>query len=406
MWNRRVFLRNGGMAMVALGSVPRFLERSLLAAETAASNRPVLVTVFQRGAMDGLMAVPPLGDAQLSRVRPSLAMSGARAARESQLIDLDCGFGFHPSLSPFEDLWLDGDLAVVHAVGSPDPTRSHFDAQDYMETGTPGRKGTPSGWLNRVAGMGADDGSPLQAVALARSLPRSLLGPSPAVAVEDIRHFSLTGPAATLAAYNETSSELLSGQARATAEALRLMDQVRRTSRPTSQGYPDSALGRSLAQIAALIRADVGLEIACADSDGWDTHTAQGTVNGTFARRADDLASALAAFWTDLGHHRSSVVVLTMTEFGRTVAENGSGGTDHGHGSCLFVLGTSVQGGKVHGDFPGVRPEQLFEGRDLAVTTDFRAVFSEVAGAHLGIEKPEALFPGWSGTPLPLFRKS
>jgi uncharacterized protein (DUF1501 family) len=405
MWNRRVFLRNGGMAMVALGSAPRFLERSLLAAETAGSNRPVLVTVFQRGAMDGLMAVPPLNDAHLSRVRPTLAMSGARTAGEAKLIDLGCGFGLHPALSPFEDLWLAGDLAVVHAVGSPDPTRSHFDAQDYMETGTPGRKSTPSGWLNRAAGSRVGPGGPLRAVALSRSLPRSLRGPSAAVAVEDLEAFSLHAPASSLEAYSR-GNELMSRQAATTTEALRLMGEVQRTARPTTRGYPDSRLGRSLAQIAALIRADVGLEIACTESDGWDTHIAQGTVNGAFARPADDLASSLAAFWTDLGQLRSSVVVLTMTEFGRTVAENGSAGTDHGHGSCLFVLGTAVAGGKVHGDFPGLRTEQLFEGRDLAVTTDFRAVFSEVAGAHLGIAKPESLFPGWSGNPLPLFRKS
>jgi uncharacterized protein (DUF1501 family) len=332
-------------------------------------------------------------------------MTGARSAAEAKLIDLDCGFGFHPALSPFEDLWLAGHLAVVHAVGSPDPTRSHFDAQDYMETGTPGRKSTPSGWLNRAAGSRVGQDSPLQAVALSRSLPRSLQGPSAAVAVEDLEAFALHAPPGSLEAYSR-GDKLMSRQAATTTEALRLMGEVRRTARPTSRGYPDSQLGRSLAQIAALIRAGVGLEIACAESDGWDTHTAQGTVNGTFARQADDLASSLAAFWTDLGHHRSSVVVLTMTEFGRTVAENGSAGTDHGHGSCLFVLGTSVHGGKVHGDFPGLRPEQLFEGRDLAMTTDFRAVFSEVAGAHLGIKNPESLFPGWSGNRLPLFRRS
>jgi uncharacterized protein (DUF1501 family) len=404
MWNRRVFLRNGGLALVAMGTIPRFLQRSVSAAEAAPAARPVLVTIFQRGAMDGLMAVPPLTGNHLGRLRPTLAMSALRSAGDASLIDLGCDFGLHPAMAELEPLWSSGELAIVHGVGSPHATRSHFDAQDFMETGTPGRKATPSGWLNRATAALGDDASPLRAVALDRSLPRSLRGPTPAVAVEDLDEFSLATPERSLAAYLRGSSELLHRQALATDEALALMDEVRRASRTRPRRYPDSQLGRSLAQIACLVRADVGLEIACADCEGWDTHTGQGTANGAFARSARDLSSSVAAFWDDLGQHQSSVVVLTMTEFGRTVAENGSGGTDHGHGSVLFVLGSAVEGGRVHGAFPGLEPEQLYQRRDLAVTTDFRSVFSEVAAAHLKIEDPTALFPGWSGQPIPLFQ--
>ncbi|MEE8524294.1 MAG: DUF1501 domain-containing protein [Thermoanaerobaculia bacterium] len=170
--------------------------------------------------------------------------------------------------------------------------------------------------------------------------------------------------------------------------------------------YPKSPLGRSLQQIAFLVKSDVGLEVAFAESSGWDTHVQQGTANGSFAQRAADLSRSIAAFWHDLGTYRDDVVVMTMTEFGRTVAENGSGGTDHGHGSCLFVLGNDVDGGKVHGDFPGLDRDVLYEGRDLPVTTDFRAVFSEVAGRHLGIDDDAVLFPGWTGGRIPLIRRA
>ena len=374
------------------------------------------MAIFQRGAMDGLAALPPLDEAALHRLRPRLATPAAT------LVDLGCGFGLHPALAPLAPLWKEGRLAAVHAVGSPDPTRSHFDAQDYMETGTPGRKGTPSGWLNRVSGLLGHEATPFRAVAMTPALPRSLYGDEPAIAVTDLADFALKVPGAPAtpaaggpqaggaagfeALYEETSERVLRTAGSETFEAIEMLSARQLASYRPAPGavYPPGPLGQALRQIAQLIKGDVGLEVAFAESGGWDTHVRQGAADGTFARRAADLARSIAAFWTDLGTRQDDVVLMTMTEFGRTAAENGSGGTDHGHGSCLFVLGNRVEGGKVHGRFPGLDPDALHEGRDLPVTTDFRAVFAGVAGAHLGITDDEAMFPGWTGGRMPLLR--
>jgi uncharacterized protein (DUF1501 family) len=415
MWDRRLFLKGSGLALLAFGPGPDFLRRAAFAA-TQANRKKVLVALFQRGAMDALAAVPPIGGSELARLRPRLAMSPSRASTDDALLDLGVGFGLHPALSPLEPLFRARELAVVHAVGSPDPTRSHFDAQDYMETATPGRKGTPSGWLNRVCGELGHDASPFRAVALAAALPRSLQGSAPAVAVARLEDFAVRRPgaaAATAAAgrgfeslYAQAAGELLAATARETFEAVHRLSAAELARYRPAPGarYPQSPLGQALRQIAQLVHADVGLEVAFCESGGWDTHVAQGTAQGSFARRADDLARAIAAFWTDLGSRRGDVVLMTMTEFGRTVRENGSGGTDHGHGSALFLLGTGVDGGKVHGRFPGLEAGELFEGRDLPVTTDFRAVFGAVARHHLGVAADATLFPGWSGAPASLFR--
>lgn len=420
MLTRRMFLKAGGVALFTfgVGGGPSFLSRAALAAPAKPGRRKVLVTIFQRGAMDGLMAVPPLDDTNLRRLRPRLAMSAARSADNQALLDLGNGFGLHPAFEPLLPLWKERRLGIVHAVGSPDPTRSHFDAQDYMETGTPGRKGTPSGWLNRAVGLLGHEGTPLRAVSLTSALPRSFYGDEPAVAMTDLAELRVKLPGADRIAatagqgfealYEQTSQDLLrdrGGEAFRAVEMLSESDLARY--RPAAGvSYPRGPLGEALRQIAVLIKADVGLEVAFAESGGWDTHVQQGTVNGTFARRAADLAQAIQAFWADLGPRQPDVVLSTMTEFGRTVRENGSGGTDHGHGSCLFVLGDGIAGGKIHGTFPGLEPGALFEGRDLPVTTDFRAVFCELAGRHLGIEEGGKLFPGWAGQRLPLFRRT
>jgi uncharacterized protein (DUF1501 family) len=416
MFTRRVFLKAGGVALFTLGSGPQFLTRAALAAQAPKGRRKVLVTIFQRGAMDGLMAVTPVDDATLRSLRPRLAMSAARAAGrysdEAALLDLGVGFGLHPSFAPLLPLWQEKRLGVVHAVGSPDSTRSHFDAQDYMETGTPGRKGTPSGWLNRAVGLLGHDASPFRAVSMTPALPRSLYGDEPALAVTDLADFRLQGQDAEPTAgqgfealYKQTSQQVLRDTAGETFRAMDMLsaEKIARYRPASGADYPSSSLGQALQQIALLIKSDVGLEVAFAESGGWDTHVQQGTVNGSFARQARDLSQSIHAFWTDLGsRYQDDVLLTTMTEFGRTVRENGSGGTDHGHGSCLFVLGNQVQGGKVHGTFPGLHTDVLYEGRDLPVTTDFRAVFCELAGKHLGILDDGSLFPGWTGKRLPL----
>jgi uncharacterized protein (DUF1501 family) len=415
-WDRRVFLKSSGLALLSFGAGPDFLSRAALAATTGTRKR-VLVALFQRGAMDALAAVPPVGGGELARLRPRLAMSAARSAGEGALVDLGVGFALHPALAPLAPLFAERSLAVVHAVGSPDPTRSHFDAQDYMETGTPGRKGTASGWLNRVCGTLGHDATPFRAVALTAAMPRALYGPQAAVAVARLEDFAVELPGQARATrlagrgfeslYAEASAELLQATGRDTFDAVRRLseaDLARYRPDPAAR-YPRSPLGEALRQVAQLVKADLGLEIAFCESGGWDTHVAQGTAQGSFARRADDLARAIAAFWTDLGARREDVLLMTMTEFGRTARENGSGGTDHGHGSALFLLGAGIDGGRVHGRFPGLGAETLYEGRDLPVTTDFRAVFAEVAARHLGVAEPAALFPGWDGAGrIPLFR--
>jgi len=421
MWSRRAFLKGGGVALFSVGMAgagPSFLRRAAWAATPGASpgGRKVLVTIFQRGAMDGLAAVSPFAERRLAQLRPQLALSGARSAGDDRLIDLGVDFGLNPAMSALEPLWREKVLGVVHAVGSPDPTRSHFDAQDYMETGTPGRKGTKSGWLNRVCGALGHEAGPFRAVSLSEAMPRSFYGPSPALSVRSLEDLSIRLPGAAGAAevagegfeslYREAARDLVRGTAEESFEAVEAVERLRESDYRPRAGvdYPRSPLGSSLRQIAMLIKADVGLEVAFTESGGWDTHVQQGAGSGTFAQRARDLSASIAAFWEDLGGARDDVVVMTMTEFGRTVRQNGSGGTDHGHGSCLFLLGNSVDGGKVHGDFPGLSKSALYEERDLPVTTDFRAVFSEVAGRHLGIADDSALFPGWEGARLPLLK--
>ena len=413
MLNRRILLKSGSLALLSLGAGPRFLDRLLGAAQD--TPRPqVLVSIFLRGAMDGLMAVPPLGgDSPLRKLRPRLAMSASRS-EDDPVVDLEAGFGLHPAFLPLLPLWHDGRLAIVHGVGSPNPTRSHFDAQDFMETGTPWRKGTPSGWLNRVARHAAGVASPFSAVSITPELPRSLYGEEPAMAIADLAEFELKSYGGEkLAArmrerletlYTEGAGGTLRLRGSEMFEAIQRISpkELRSYRQRHGAAYPSSKLGRSLLQIAYLIKAGVGLRIACAETESWDTHVGQGTASGPFASRAMDLAGSIAAFWNDIERYQDDVTVLTMTEFGRTVRENGSGGTDHGHGSCLFAIGNRVDGGKIYGELPPLVPEALFEGRDLPVTTDFRAVFSEVSGKLFDIADDRRVFPGWTGSRLPI----
>lgn len=410
---RRFLLRSGALTFLSVGVGPRFLGRLALASPDSTPRPRVLVAIFLRGAMDGLMAVPPINALELRRLRPNLAMSAARGA-ESPLVDLDGRFGLHPAFAPLLPFWIDGRLAIVHAVGSPHPTRSHFDAQDYMETGTPGRKGTTSGWLNRLAARVGGARTALDAVALSSRVPRALQGDHPALAIEDLARFvrptseSRVGEDLGLdldSLFLDEASGLLRQRSREMLDATRVLSQtdIERTRRERGGRYPGTPLGDALLQIGHLVRAGVGLRVACAESNGWDTHADQGTVDGPFHSGASDLASSIAAFWEDLGPYQDDVLVMTMTEFGRTVAENGSEGTDHGHGSCLFLLGNRVRGGTVHGQFPeSLVPELLFEGRDLPVVTDFRSVFAEVAGSHFDLAAADSIFPGWRGPRMPL----
>ena len=415
--HRRFFVKSGAIALATMGLSPAFLRRSVFAAEplrAGAAKGKVLVCLFQRGAADALNMVVPHGDADYYKLRPTIGIPSPtgrlRTATDDAAIDLDGFFGLHPSLAPLAPLYQRGMLAPVHAVGSPSATRSHFDAQDYMETGTPDLKSTTDGWLNRylaVKGTCAEcDGeahrSPFRAVAFAQQTPRILEGTQATVAMNSIEEFSVrtsgSGTAQRLEAlYRTGSADLVHGAGQEMFEAVKLLKSANPQRHRAENGadYPASPFGQRLRQIAQLIKSDVGLEIAFADVGGWDTHVNQGGSRGQLALRLDDFARSVAALVQDLGARMDDVVILTMSEFGRMARENGSRGTDHGHAGALFVIGGNVKGGKVHGRWPGLAPDQLYEGRDLALTTDFRSVFGEVAAKHLGAEKLDALFPGF-----------
>jgi uncharacterized protein (DUF1501 family) len=402
-------MRGGALALFALGGPPRFLLRAALAEERAPRSK-VLIAVFQRGAVDGLSMIVPHGDPDYYGGRGSIAIAPPAPGRTDCTLDLDGFFGLHPALAPLKPIWDDRRLAVVHACGSPDTTRSHFDAQDYMESGTPGVKSTPDGWLARgLAAMPSrDQASPFRAVSLGPILPRILRGDVGAVAMRSVADFDVKEGAATMGGaggtrqgfeslYEQGVRDLLYGTGRETFEAVRMLKAAAPQRLAPAHGavYPRSRFGESLRQIAQLIKADLGLEIAFADVGGWDTHAGQGNERGQLALRLRDFAEGLAALDRDLGPRMSDVVVLTMSEFGRTVHENGNRGTDHGHATAMLVLGGAVKGGRVHGRWPVLRREQLYQGRDLAVTTDFRSLFTEVAVRHLRAPA-SPLFPGFA----------
>lgn len=408
---RRGFLRNGALALVGTSVVPAFLRRSLHAEiDTAASRGKKLVVVFQRGACDGLNVVVPYAEPNYYTLRPNIAL------KRGEVLDLNGFFGLHPAMASMKPLYDAGNLAVVHAAGSPDSTRSHFDAQDYMESGTPGVKATTDGWLNRALQAEVLQGKPLQgkplqgkptafrAVALGTQVPRTLQGKVPAVALANVGDFSVAGKGpqtspisnAFEAMYDGSSDSILHGTGQGTFEAVKMLKSANPAQYKPARGaqYPNTAFGNSLKQVAQLLKANLGVEAAFADIGGWDTHQNQGAANGQLANRLREFSDTIAAFWKDMGDDAESLTLVTMSEFGRTARQNGTGGTDHGHANVMFVLGGKVRGGKVYGQWPGLANEQLNEGRDLAVTTDFRTVLGEVTFKTLGTRNLEAVFPG------------
>jgi uncharacterized protein (DUF1501 family) len=405
MITRRVFLKGGGVAMLGMSALPAFLQRAIAA--TPAPNKRILVVLFQRGAMDGLNAVIPFAEPAYYRMRPSIAIPWPQRGSEQTAIDLDGRFALHPSLAPLEPLFKQKSLAIVHAAGSPDSTRSHFDAQDYMESGTPGRKSTEDGWLNRHLQIApAVQASPFRGVAMGPNLPRTLKGTAPAVALPDVRQFQLLSASPVVeggfeAIYAQTVDQTLRGTGQETFEAIEMLRKAnpQRFQPENGARYPGGRFGQSLQQVAQLIKADIGLEAAFLDSGGWDHHTNEGAVQGQLANLLRDLGQGLAAFHLDLGTRMEKIVLVTMSEFGRTAAENGNRGTDHGHANCMFVLGGPVAGGKIYGRWPGLEREQLYEGRDLEVTTDFRIVLGELLARHLGNADLRNVFPGFAVSP-------
>lgn len=406
--DRRYFLKTGSIGMASFGlmaAAPDLLHQ-FAQAQTSAQGygkKKVLVTIFQRGAVDGLNMVVPFGDDAYYDLRRSIAIQAP--GKTDGAIDLDSYFGLHPAMASLAPIWRSKQLAVIHSAGSPDNTRSHFDAQDYMESGTPGVKSTRDGWLNRTLQKTAGKAdSPFRAVAMTQQLPRSLYGKAPSIAMTNLSDFTIKAGLYTAdlkggfeGVYQQHVKDTLSETGRETFEAVNYLKKANPAQYKPENGavYPQSQLGRSLMQIAQLIKAGVGLEVAFAEAGGWDTHVNQGGARGQLANLLRDLSNSIAAFSTDLGKRMDDVVLLTMSEFGRTARENGSRGTDHGHGNAMLVLGNSVKGGKVYGDWKGLKNDQLNEGRDLAVTTDFRDVFAEVASKHLGLQDTGSLFPGY-----------
>lgn len=455
---RRMFLKSGAIALVSSGLAPTmgpaFLRDTVFAEEprrngNATGGRKILICIFQRGAVDGMSMVVPHGDPNYY-IHRSLAGGGIAIPRtgDGGVLDLDGTFGLHPALNSLKSIWDDGHLAAIHACGSPNPTRSHFDAQDYMESGAPGDKHVRDGWLSRAVLACPQDAallkaqakaatakattiaspstleavaarpSPFRSVSLTTQLPRIMHGKAEALAIPDLKTFGVkdsasasiiagamegrrknpNGAAAGFEAlYDQAVGDVLHGAGKESFEAIKMIEGLNPNNYVPARGakYPRGKLGESLQQIAQLIKAGVGVEVAFAEAGGWDTHAAQGGSQGTLARRLQEFGESIKALYVDLGDRMADVTILTMSEFGRTVRQNGTGGTDHGHATCFFAIGDKVNGGKVLGQWPGLAPAQLYENRDLAVTTDFRDVFAEIAQKHLGVRDLKAVFPGY-----------
>jgi uncharacterized protein (DUF1501 family) len=400
---RRAFLKSGALAVVGTSAIPGFLTRSVMAeVASATATRKKLVVIFQRGAADGLNIVVPYTESSYYQMRPTIAVP------QNRVLDLNGYFGLHPAMASFKPLYDQGHLAIVHAAGSPDMTRSHFDAQDYMESGTPGVKATQDGWLNRA--LGAEDKqhaahhTAFRAIALGSQVPLTLQGRVPAIAMSNIQSFAVGGQGPSAAPinsafqsmYDESTDALLHGTGEEAFNAVKMLKEANPAQYRPAAGvnYPNGEFGNSLRQIAQLLKASLGVEAAFTDVGGWDTHQNQGGVDGQLAARLQDFSRAIAAFWLDMGDDAENITLVTMSEFGRTARQNGTGGTDHGHANVMFVLGGKVKGGKVYGRWPGVAPEQLNQNRDLAVTTDFRQVLGEATAKTLGVHRLDAVFPG------------
>jgi uncharacterized protein (DUF1501 family) len=387
MSNRRAFLKASAIAMYGIGSAPAWLGRAVAGTAGSGKRKKTLVAIFQRGAADGLNIVVPYGERRYYELRPQLAVP------RGQELALDGRFGLHPSLAALKPIFEQKRMAIVEAVGSPDPTRSHFDAQAYMESATPGRKATSDGWLNRAL-LAEAKPSPVRGVAIGNQMALAMKGSQPAVSLTDIGKFQVQdarGAGSFESMYSQAADRVMQEAGKETFDAIQLLESIQKEPYQPVTPYPNTRFGRSLQQIARLVKAGVGVEVAFADMGGWDHHVNQTPQLTNMLR---DFGNSIAAFYRDLEDRMDDVVIVTMSEFGRTARENGTRGTDHGHANVMFALGGPVNGGKVLGDWPGLEAEQLYEGRDLAVTTDFRDVLAEVVVKHLWNRQLEKVFPG------------
>jgi uncharacterized protein (DUF1501 family) len=402
MITRRVFLNRSALSFFGITSSGLFLGKNLIAGQ-ATKRGKIFVLIFQRGAMDGLSMVPPIGDTHYLEGRPNIAL---KAPGETPPLSLDGFFGLHPSLSALKKYWDEGTLLFVPQSGSPNSTRSHFDAQDYMESGTPGNKNTQEGFLNRaMVEIPPDKQSPVRAVAMQPNMPRILAGPFPAISMNSVHDFAIRTDASSgkevegfETMYQQATDRVFRGVGSEAFDALKTVREAASKDGKTPHskddaGYPKAALGKRLREIAELIKADVGLQVSVTDMGGWDTHVNQGNHKGQLADRFKELSESIDAFLTDLGKKRDDVVLVTMTEFGRTMKENGNRGTDHGHGSVMMVTGGPVFGKRVCGQWKDLSKGNLFEERDVPIVTDFRDVLGEILKNHLGVSNFASVFP-------------
>jgi uncharacterized protein (DUF1501 family) len=401
---RRDLLKCGGAGILSL-ALP-FPAGFLRAAFAGEDTKPTLVVLYLRGGMDALNVVVPYKDRQYYDLRPTLAIA------PDKVVPLDRKFGLHPSLAALQPFWDKKVLAPIVNVGSPHPTRSHFDAQDFMEYAAPGLRTMRDGWLNRYLAVTAgkeDESDTLRALAMQGLLPRALRGKYSVLAVPEqnvlkdekvIEMFGrLYGCDMGDPSKREDDDVLATG--RYTAETLaRFKKIIEGADARSAAKYPAGPLAAKLRAVAQVIRSGEGLEVAALDINGWDTHANQGSVDGAMPNLLKNLGDSLAAFMTDLGPHLDKTVIVTMTEFGRTCKENGNGGTDHGHGGVMLMMGGGVRGGRIHGKWAGIKEANMYQGRDLQVTTDFRDVFGEVLRNHFRFKVPKGFFPDYHHGPV------
>lgn len=403
--SRRSLLKTAGVIGLSQGLFPAWMPR-LAFAQGDRAKRDVLVVVFQRGGMDGLNAVVPFGagSAYYDR-RPTIAIPEPDGS-DASAINLNGYFGLHPALRPLKDVFNAGALTIVHGAGSPNPSRSHFDAMEYMERGIPGDKITGTGWITRhLTTASWQNPSPFRAVGMGAMIPASFRGSPSTLALRSIAEFhlqgrqdQLVGIQRTLAGlYNiEQPTDLLTAQAAGVFNTIDLLTQLAATDYVPAHDavYPDTDFGLGLRQVAQLIKADVGLEVAAVDIGGWDTHDREGGADGQLAALLAEFGGGLATFYHDLGDAMRGVTVVTMSEFGRTAAENASGGTDHGRASAMFVMGGGAAA-RVHAQWNGLDDAALDDG-DLPVTTDYRDILAEILTRRIGNSALDQIFPGYT----------
>lgn len=416
MITRRALLQTSGMVAFASGVMaPMFVSR--IAQASGRDSKKVLVVVYQRFGMDGLIAVAPYADESLRKLRPDLMLPAPDSGKENSYIELGDGYGLNPWLAELAPLYRQGNLAFIQAAGSPDATRSHLDAAQWWESGTPGVKATPDGWLNRAISVAGDDPArALRMISMTAEQPRAMYGTQPAVSITDLSHLQhgvtqaqshADGAVRALQRmYAKSTDPQLREAAARSFEVARALSARQRVVTAT---YPDTSFGKGLRDIATLIKSDVGLQVAFAESrngagetGSWDTHSLalDASYRFGFPAIAQDFSKSVAAFWNDLGNRRQDVVLVTHTDFGRNVVQNHEKGCDHGRATTMFVLGGNIAGGRIYGKLPErFEREALEDQMDLPVTTDYRAVLADIAGAQLGVDAAldSRVFPGWSG---------